>query len=51
MRVYFIFDLKKEYLNLYKGNENVLFNILKQIYYLEKEEKDGRSCRSIEKSI
>lgn len=38
MRVYFVFDLKKEYINLYKGNERVLYNILKQIYYLEKED-------------
>ena len=38
MRVYFIFDIKEEFINLYKGNERVLYNILKQIYYLEKEE-------------
>ena len=36
MKVYFIFDIKKEYINLYKDNERVLYNILKQIYYLEK---------------
>ena len=29
MRVYFSFDIKKEYINLYKGNERVLYNILK----------------------
>ena len=38
MRVYFIFDIKEEFINLYKGNERILFNILKQIYYLDKEE-------------
>ena len=38
MKVYFIFDIKEQFINLYKGNERVLYNILKQIYYLEKEE-------------
>lgn len=38
MKVYFIFDIKKEFKSLYKGNERVLYNILKQIYYLEKSE-------------
>ena len=38
MRVYFIFDIKKEFINLYKGNERILYNILKEVYYLEKEE-------------
>ena len=38
MKVYFIFDVKKEFINLYKGNERVLYHILRQIYYLEKEE-------------
>jgi len=38
MKVYFIFDIKDEYINLYQNNENVLYNILKQIYYLEKED-------------
>ena len=38
MRVYFIFDIKEEFINLYKDNERVLYNILKQIYYLDKEE-------------
>ena len=38
MRVYFIFDIKDEFINLYRGNERVLYNILKQIYYLEKNE-------------
>ncbi len=38
MRVYFIFDIKREFINLYQGNERVLFNILRQIYYLQKDE-------------
>lgn len=38
MKVYFIFDVKDEFIKLYTGNERVLFSILKQIYYLEKEE-------------
>ena len=32
MRVYFIFDIKKQYINLYKDNKFVLFNILKGLY-------------------
>lgn len=40
MRVYFIFDIKEEFINLYRGNERILFNILKQIYYLEKDEAE-----------
>ncbi len=38
MKVYFVFSIKEEFIKLYKGNERVLYNILKQIYYLEKEE-------------
>ena len=38
MKVYFIFDLKDEFIKLYSGNERVLYNILKQIYCLDKEE-------------
>lgn len=38
MRVYFIFDLKEEFKKLYAGNERVLFSVLKQIYYLDKNE-------------
>ena len=40
MRVYFIFDVKEEFINLYLGNERILFNILRQIYYLEKDEAE-----------
>ena len=38
MRVYFIFDVKNEFVSLYQGNERVLYNILRQIYYLDKTE-------------
>jgi len=34
MRVYFIFDIKDEFVNLYNGNERALFNILRQIYLM-----------------
>lgn len=38
MKVYFIFELKDEFKKLYKGNERILFSILKQLYYLDKSE-------------
>ena len=38
MKVYFIFDIKDEFVKLYKDNERVLYNIIKQIYFLDKEE-------------
>ena len=38
MKIYFIFEVKKEFVNLYLDNSRVLFNILRNIYYLEKEE-------------
>lgn len=38
MKVYFIFDMKQEFINLYSGNERVLYNLLKQIYLLDKNE-------------
>lgn len=40
MKVYYIFKLKKEFINLYKDNPSVLFNILKSIYFLDKTEVD-----------
>ncbi len=40
MKVYYIFRLKKEFINLYKDNPSVLFNILKSIYFLDKTEVD-----------
>lgn len=38
MKVYFIFQLKKEFVDLYRDSPSVLFHILKTIYYLDKEE-------------
>ena len=38
MKVYFIFEMKDEFINLYRGNERVLYNILRHIYYLDSEE-------------
>ena len=38
MKVYYIFNLKPEFVALYKDNARVLFNILRSIYYLDKEE-------------
>ena len=40
MKVYYIFKLKKEFIDLYKDTPSVLYNILKSIYYLDKEEVD-----------
>ena len=38
MKVYYIFKIKKEFVNLYKDTPSILYNILKSIYYLDKEE-------------
>ncbi len=38
MKVYYIFQIKKEIKNLYEDTPSVLFHILKTIYYLEKSE-------------
>ena len=38
MKVYYIFNMKHEFINLYKDSPSVLYNILKTIYYLDKEE-------------
>lgn len=40
MKVYYIFKIKKEFISLYKDTPSVLYNILKNIYYLDKEEVD-----------
>ena len=40
MRVYYIFKIKKEFINLYEDTPSVLFDLLKNIYYLEKNEVD-----------
>ena len=38
MRVFFIFDIKEEFKQLYQDAPRNLYRILKQIYYLDKEE-------------
>ena len=40
MKVYYIFNVKEEFIDLYKDTPRVLYNILKNIYYLDKEEVD-----------
>ena len=40
MKVYYIFKIKKEFVNLYKDTPSTLFHILKSIYYLDKTEVD-----------
>lgn len=36
MRVYYVFQIKKEFLNLYFDSPNLLFSVLNQIYYMRK---------------
>ena len=38
MKVYYVFKLKKEIINLYKDTPSILYNILKSIYYLDKDD-------------
>ena len=38
MKTYYIFQIKKEFINLYTDSPSVLFRILKSIYYLDKTE-------------
>lgn len=38
MKVYFIFYVKEQFISLYQNNYRVLYNILRQIYYLDREE-------------
>lgn len=40
MKVYYIFKLKEDIFDLYKDTPSVLFNILRSIYYLDREEVD-----------
>ena len=40
MKVYYIFKMKKQFISLYKDTPSVLYNILKNIYYLDKEKVD-----------
>lgn len=35
MRIYYVFDVKDEFISLYKENPNTLFNILNQMYYMK----------------
>lgn len=37
MKVYYVFKIKKEFVNLYKDTPSILYNILRNIYYLDKE--------------
>ena len=40
MKVYYIFKLKDEFISLYRDTPSVLYNILRSIYYLDREEVD-----------
>ena len=37
MKVYYIFKIKNEFVSLYKDTPSILYNILKNIYYMDKE--------------
>ena len=37
MKVYYIFKIKNEFLSLYRDTPNVLYQILRKIYYLDKD--------------
>lgn len=38
MKVYYIFQIKKEFISLYEDTPSILYHILKNIYYLDKTE-------------
>ncbi len=38
MKVFFVFNIKDEFKSLYQDSASTLYKILKQIYYLDKEE-------------
>ena len=40
MKVYYIFKLREEIISLYRDSPSVLYNILRNIYYLDREEVD-----------
>lgn len=40
MKVYYIFRIKDEFVDLYKDTPSVLYNMLRSLYYLDKEEVD-----------
>ena len=38
MRIYFVFKIKEEYIDLYKDTPSTLYNILNQMYYMKRNE-------------
>lgn len=38
MRIYFVFKIKEEYIDLYKDTPNTLYSILNQMYYMKRNE-------------
>jgi len=40
MRIYYVFDIKDEYVKLYGDSPNSLYNVLHQLHYLRKKDID-----------
>lgn len=38
MRTFYVFKIKREFVNLYKESPNSLFNVLKHLYYMKRHE-------------
>lgn len=38
MRIYYVFDIRSEYVDLYKKTPNSLYNVLHQLYYMRKKD-------------
>ena len=38
MRIYYVFDIRSEYVDLYKETPNSLYNVLHQLYYIRKKD-------------
>lgn len=38
MRIFYVFDVKEEFVSLYKDNANTLYNILNQMYYMRRDD-------------
>lgn len=38
MRIYYIFDIREEYISLYNDSPKSLFNVLYQLYYMRKKD-------------
>ena len=38
MRIYYVFDIRSEYVDLYKETPNSLYNVLHQLYYMRKKD-------------